>query len=179
MFGERFNKTLNLILENDKSNRDEIVDFINDIPDNLNLLIIDKLSLYEEYLNGKKSLYDSDSVFCLSDSLKIGNEYMYSFVIDMVEDSLTIKKGKINRNGLENEKKIVLYAETTYNSISTLGKQRLGSFKNIGNSVDYNVINTVFGLIFVISNDGILNRFKRFKNDLVDNNRQLVRTRKK
>jgi len=172
-------------LENDRRNRNEIANFIKDIPNDLNLLIEDKLGVYEEYLNGKRSFYEGNAVFCLSDSLKFNSDYMYSFIIDMVEDSITIKKSKINKDGLENENELVLCAETTYNSISTLGKQRLGTFKCNGNIVDYNFINTVFGLMFVISKDGILNKFKRvrntddFKNNSVYSNESFIKVRKK
>lgn len=185
MLSERYNRSLSLILESDRNNKDKIINFINDIPNDLLRSIDDKLCIYQEYLSGKRSIYDSDVVFCLSDNVIVDNECLYSFIIDMVADSITITKSKKISDGLLKESELVLYVETTYNSVFTLGKQSLGIFNHMGTKVNYELINTFFGLIVVSSNGGILNRYKWIKNvdclviDSVSNIDSYARLRRK
>lgn len=79
IFNENFDRSLWMIIKNDRKNRDRIVHFIKSIPYELIIMIQEVLVEYNKYRYFSKQVYDS-----------IGD--LYSFSIDSKDDILSITR---------------------------------------------------------------------------------------
>jgi len=106
IFNREFDKTLKLILNGDKNNKDIIIDFISSIPDSLyqqiksSLLKFDKIREENVYL---LDMEDIDGEFIVNNKIK------YYFVLDMIFNCLTIGKTYLINGNESKELEIKLY----------------------------------------------------------------------
>lgn len=163
IFNKELDESLRLMLESDRKRRDKIINFVLSIPDDLYQKIYVELSKYNEYEQNNIDLFDRED-FCLSGETINTNNCKYSFVIDMIENSITISRYKIEddmkrsmnaEDGCEKVFEITLYASTRYNNISNFKYQKLGKFiDNItGIDVEYDLKSTKFGNMVTFLDD--------------------------
>lgn len=173
IFNKEFDKTLKLILNGDKNNKDIIIDFISSIPDSLyqqiksSLLNFDKIREENVYL---LDMEDIDGEFIVNNKIK------YYFILDMIFNCLIIGKTYLINGDESKELEIKLYSDGT--DTLSFGEKYLGSlYKSVDNDrVDYELVNSIFGLMFVSKNSRLLSNYKKINRKC--NDHKLVRVKK-
>ena len=97
IFGSDYDKSLWLIMKSNKKNRDKIVDFIKNIPEELYLQIREKLMIVDEYRSKKMRFYDENGIYFHDNLEKDGKLYYY--MIDPYSYSLTLGYSVVNSDG--------------------------------------------------------------------------------
>lgn len=173
IFSEELDRSLWLILESDKKNRDRIRCFVGSIPMELYQQIYERLNEYRKYENGDLNILGADS-FCLSGECFGELNRKYSFVIDMIDNSLSITESLLIKDKYKELNELTLFMGSRYNNVSVFGRQSLGSFMNYTtkNEMNYDLINTLLGFMVEYSNydykrfnDGF-KKYKRIGNNL-------------
>lgn len=174
IFNKELDKSLWLILESDKKNRDRIKCFVESIPNDLYQQIYNKLDEYSEYEKGHLNMFDLDDFFLKGECLGYLNK-KYSFVIDIVGNSLSITESMLINGKFKDLIELTLFMGSRYNSVEISGRQSIGSFTNYvtKNVVNYDLINTLLGLMIEYSNydyrkcaDGF-KKYKRINTNLI------------
>ena len=173
IFNKEFDKTLKLILDGDKNNKEIIIDFIRLIPDSLyggiksSLMNFDKIKKENTYL---LDMEDIEGEFIVNNKIK------YYFILDTIFNCLTIGKNYLIDGYESKEFELKLYSDGS--DTLSFGEQYLGSlYKSYANDkVDYELVNSVFGLMFVSKNRHLVSSYKKVHR--VENKHKLVRVRK-
>ena len=153
-------KSLLLILNADRKNRDRIIDFIKNIPDELILLINDRMKLYEEYKNtGEKKVAFLCGEYNTSDNL------LYFFEIDTYFNEIDIGYKKSNGYIYEDVFKMCLSLDDDLLFVDNFIKKNIGRIeydihiesidgiynkKNSSENV-YNLVKTPLGYMVLYS----------------------------
>ena len=164
IFNNEFDESLRLIVRNDKKVGIKILKFIRELPEELGKSLNEKLVKYEEYR--EKGFNNGEIEYCLMGNYSCNN-YHYLFIIDMVENSLTIVKNEFSASGFKKIFEIVLNAKTGYNNIDAFGKQILGKINDgyLDSSIQYSLVDTMFGRMVVSSNN---NGIKKYRKNIED-----------
>lgn len=167
MFNSEFDRSLSMMLFSDKNNRKEIINFIRSIPNELYVKLYIQLDKYKDYEENNIDIFSRED-FCLCGEYIEDDKYKYEFIIDMIQNSLTIAKSSLKDNNLKKQYGIVLYSSSRYNNVMFSGKEILGSFLNYDKNTknEYELISTRFGLMIVNSDNGIFKKYKRFDDEL-------------
>lgn len=180
MFHIDYDKTLSLILEGDKFNRDKIKDFLESIPKEIQIQIkdaIDKWCYYED--NGV--VLTKRNEFCFFGEYTMEDNYRYWFELDMLLNSLTIKKSMYLKDSYEDLLELSLCAPSTYMRVENNGYQHLGHFMygyGIKETINYDLVDTFLGLMVTIRSKNNFSRFKIVNMDNLDNKKGRKRSRK-
>lgn len=185
IFNKEFDKSLGLILECDRSNRGKIINFLNSIPCELYEQIYIQLEKYNEYINRTIDVLDIED-FCLYGEYNREGIDNTSFVIDIIDNSITINKSLYNGKKCVDDFKLTLCSDSRFNNIALLGKQTLGSFRNYTQRVswEYDLVNTMFGMRVLCSNNYGFKKYGKFTNsddlslEKLGNKGNLVKVRK-
>ena len=192
IFNEELDKSLCLMLESDKKNKEHIECFINSIPSEVYQQIYDKLREYEEYECGKLDIFELDNLCLYGECNYYEGRFKYSFVIDMVDNSLKITKNMLISGEYKDYAELTLCMGSRYNDVNVFGRQYIGSYTNYvtKNKTEYNLISTLIGLMVEYScydykkmSEGF-KKYKRVNLDLIlmelnlSNDRGLSRVRK-
>ena len=89
IFNKEFDKTLKLILEGDKNNKDIIIDFISSIPDSLYQQINNSLLKFNKIREENVYLLDMEDI---DGEFIVNNKIKYYYILDMIFNCLTIGK---------------------------------------------------------------------------------------
>lgn len=95
IFDKNYDKSLWLILMNDKDNREEIIKFIKNIPKELYVKLNAALKKYYEFESSAKG--DSISDFILCGEVVDSNQDIYSFYINPKDGVLNLAKHVLNK----------------------------------------------------------------------------------
>ena len=149
IFSEELDKSLSLILESDKKNRDKIKCFIENIPASLFQQIYDKLEEYREYESRNLDIFDLDDLCLHGECNYYDNRFKYSFVIDLVSNTLSIINCMLINGDYKDNTELTLYMGSRYNNVDVFGRQYVGSFTNYitKSKIEYDLINTLLGLM--------------------------------
>lgn len=186
MFSEEFDRSLWLMLVSDKSNRDDTINFIRSIPNELYQQICIQLQRYKQYEEENIDILDREDI-CLYGSCNGKYGLKYLFIVDMIQNSLTISVGSNSDMNFIKSYEITLYAESRYNSVDLFSSQLLGSIINYTDDVktEYEIVDGLLGRMVVYSNNGGLKRYKKVSRNIDNlqldnlfNNRGLGRVRK-
>ena len=162
MFSEEFDRSLWLMLVSDKNNREDIVNFIRSIPKELYQQIYIQLEKYKEYEDCDIDILDREDI-CLYGSCNGKYNSKYFFIVDMIQNSLTISMGSNRDMNFIKSYEITLYAKSRYNSVDLFSSQLLGNIINHTDDVktEYELIDGLLGKMVVYSNNGSLKRYKK------------------
>ena len=181
IFSEELDKSLSLILESDKKNRDKIKYFIENIPASLFQQIYDKLEEYREYERGNLDIFDLDDLCLHGECNYYDKRFKYSFVIDLVSNSLSINKSMLINGDYKDNTELTLYMGSRYNNVDIFGRQSIGSFTNYVtmSKMEYDLINTLLGLMVEYScydynrNSEGLKKYKRVNTNTINGKLEL------
>lgn len=181
IFSEELDKSLSLILESDKKNRDKIKCFIENIPASLFQQIYDKLEEYREYESGNLDIFDLDDLCLHGEFNYYDKRFKYSFVIDLVNNSLSINKSMLINGEYKDNIELTLYMVSRYNNVDIFGRQSIGSFTNYvtKSEMEYDLINTLLGLMVEYScydynrNSEGLKKYKRVNANTINGKLEL------
>ena len=186
MFSEEFDRSLWLMLGSDKNNREDIVNFIRSVPNELYQQIYIQLDKYEKYEESNIDILDREDI-CLYGNCNGKYDLRYYFVVDMIQNSLTIGVGNnIDMNFIKSYE-ITLYAKSRYNSVDLFSSQILGNIINHTDDVktEYELIDGLLGKMVVYSNNGSLKKYKKVSKNVDNlqldnllNDRGIIRVRK-
>ena len=170
VFSDELDKSLYMILENDDNNRKLVCDFIKKIPNELYNEIMVGFDKIEEYVNHDLSVFDISDDFCIRGEFIQDLIYKYSFIIDLLEDSLTVSREILIDDKFYIDTEIKLYVKNNYNNIDEFGRQSIGHFKDWANNIDirYDLIFTIFGKMMMFYNNGVYKKRKRMSNKTID-----------
>lgn len=186
MFSQEFDRSLWLMLISDKNNREDIINFIKSIPNELYKQIRIQLDKYEKYEQSDINILDREDI-CLYGSCNGKYDLKYYFVIDMIQNSLTISMGSNRDMNFIKSYEIILYAKSRYNNVELFNTQLLGNIINHTDDIktEYELIDGLFGRMVVYSNDGSLKKYKKVTRntdnlqlDNLLNNRGISKVRK-
>lgn len=192
IFNEELDKSLYLILESDSKNKSNIKCFVESIPDELYQKIYDKLEEYKEYRLRHLDMFDLEDFFLRDECNYYENRFKYSFVIDLVANSLSITRSMLVNGEYKDDYELTLCMGCRYNDVNISGRQSIGSFTNYITKIntEYDLINTLIGFMVEYSNydykrlsEGF-KKYKRVNLDLISSkinssgNRCLSRVRK-
>ena len=181
IFNKEFDKSLLLILNGDNKNKKLILDFIDSIP----------LSLYQEMLEGfveYKKQMEIDNIYML-DRQDVKGEVLvdnvkYYFVIDMIFNCLIVGRSSFKNGEYTKDIELTLFSDSSYNRLEVFNNQFLGSIDGdlIDNRVNYDLINTILGIMIVKRENNCLTKYKRIDienvlNDMNKNNKTRIRKR--
>lgn len=187
MFNSEFDRSLWLMIISDKNNSYNIINFIKSIPSELFKLIDIELDKYMKYEQCNISILDREDI-CLYGECNSRFNGKYSFVIDMIQNSLTITKSIYVNDHYRKEFEIVMYAKSRYNDVELFNTQLLGNIVNYTDDIksEYELIDRIFGRMVVCSENGSLKKYKRIGKisegmqlENIFNRNNLVRIRKK
>lgn len=164
MFNQEFDRSLLMMLFSDKNNRRNIINFVKYIPNELYAKIFIQLDKYKKYEDNNIDILDREE-FCLYGEY-VDDNIKYSFIIDMVQNSLTITQSSFIGDNLKKQYELVLFTDSRYNNIEFSGKQLLGSFLDCKNDlkIEYELVSTRFGNKIVYSDNSIFKKYKRVNN---------------
>lgn len=167
MFSQEFDRSLLMMLFTDKNKRKNIINFIKYLPNELYVKLYIQLDKYQKYEDNNVDIFDRED-FCLYGEYIMGNNIKYSFIIDMVQKSLTITYSSLLNNNLNKHYEITLFDNSRYNNNEFLGKQLLGSFLDCEKNMktEYEFISTKIGNMIVYSDNGFFKKFKRVNDEL-------------
>lgn len=187
MFNSEFDRSLWLMIISDKNNRYNIINFIKSIPSDLFCLMDIELDKYMKYEESNIGILDRGDI-CLRGECRARFNSKYSFIIDMIQNSLTITKSIFVNNQYKKEFEIVMYAKSRYNNIELFNSQLLGNIVNYNNDIksEYGLIDGILGKMVVCSDNTGGKKYKRIGKisermeleNLFDRN-NLIRVRKK
>ena len=191
LFDKNFDKTLWLLIKDDRRNREKIVDFIKSIPNEFMLMIQEGLFEYEKYKIENKDIPLNEREYkCFNNQMYTNYGELFSFNIDSKKDILSITKsiyimGAYYRN----------FSIELKNLTDDKGKSRIGNIGNVYYSIDgignvrkinYDIMNIgATNLLVSYSNNGIhrlcglVDLDKDFEINIDNKNGKLVRTKKK
>ena len=159
---KNIDKSLLLVLNAERENRDKIIGFINSIPDELKLLIKDRMKLYEDYKkNGEKNLAYLCGEYNTSDDL------LYFFEIDTYFKEIDIGCMKSNGYVYEDVFGLTLSLDDELLLIKNFDKKYVGRIEydiytenvdgicSIKSSSEntYNLVKTPLGYVVLCSRD--------------------------
>ena len=161
MFSNEFDRTLGLMLISDKNNRNDILNFVRSIPDELYEQICIQLDKFKNYEESNVGFFDREDV-CLCGSSYGRFNLKYLFIVDMIQNSLTISTGFERNDSFIKSFEMTLYAKSRYNSIELFDNQLLGVVINYTDDTktEYKLIDTVIGKMVVCSNNNIFKKYK-------------------
>lgn len=162
MFNEEFDRSLYLMLKSDKNNREDIVNFIRSVPLELFQQIYIQLEKYEKYEECDIDILDREDI-CLYGNCNGKYGLKYYFILDMIQNSITIGVGNIIDMDFVKSYEITLYAESRYNSIDLFSSQILGNVINHSNDskTEYELVDGLLGKMVVYTNNGSLKKYKK------------------
>ena len=164
MFNQEFDRSLWLMLVSDKNNREDMINFISCLPNELYEQINIQLDKYKDYEERNVYLFEREDTCLCGNCLGKFNE-KYSFIIDMVENSLTIIMGIEREDIFMKAFEVTLYAKSRCNDIDILDEQLLGYVINHtdGIKTKYVLVDTLFGKMVMYSGNGIFKKYKRIE----------------
>ena len=186
MFSEEFDRSLWLMLISDKNNREDIINFIRSVPKELYEQMSIQLEKYKNYEECNVDILDREDI-CLYGSCNGKYDLKYLFVVDMIQNSLTISVGSNMDMNFIKSYEITLYAKSRYNSVDLFSSQLLGNVVNHTDGVrtEYELIDGLLGRMVVYSNNGGLKKYKKVSRnednlqlDNLFNNHSVSRVRK-
>ena len=162
MFNSEFDRSLWLMIISDKNNRYNIINFIKSIPSDLFCLMDIELDKYMKYEQSNVCILDREDI-CLYGECNSRFDGKYSFVIDMISNSLTITKSIYVNEHYKKEFEIVMYAKSRYNNTDLFSSQSLGNIVNYSDNIksEYELIDGILGKMVVYSDNGSLKKYKR------------------
>jgi len=187
MFNNEFDRSLWLMLISDKNNRYNIINFIKSIPNDLFCIMDIELDKYKKYEESNIDILDRGDI-CLYGECNSRFNGKYSFVIDMICNSLTITKSIYINEHYRKEFEIVMYAKSRYNNDDVFDSQLLGNIINYNDEIksEYELIDGILGKMVVYSDNGSMKKYKRIGKisermelENIFNRNNLVRVRKK
>lgn len=161
IFNEKFDNSLWLMVNSDKNNKDDIVAFVKNLPNELYQLIYSRLDEYKQYKEGKIDVLENSDNFCLTGNIFTFDRCKYSFVIDMIVNSLTINKFVLKGKKYEKVYGLSMCAESSYNNADIFGTQLIGHIWDNGLDIEYEMISTLLGKMIVYSDNIIFKKYKR------------------
>ena len=158
IFNKEFDKTLKLILDGDKNNKEIIIDFIRLIPGSLYGRIKSSLMNFDKIKKENTYLLDMEDI---EGEFIVNNKIKYYFILDTILNCLTIGKNYLIDGYESMEFELKLYSDGS--DTLSFGEQYLGSlYKSFDNDkVDYELVNSVFGLMFVSKNRHLVSSYKK------------------
>jgi len=186
MFNSEFDRSLWLMIISDKNNRYNIINFIKSIPNDLFYFMDIELDKYMKYEESNVGILDRGDI-CLRGECKSRFNGKYSFIIDMIQNSLTITKSIFVNNQYKKEFEIVLFAKSRYNNVDLFSSQLLGNIVNYNNEnkSEYGLIDGILGKMVVCSDNNGGKKYKRIGNisekmelENIFNRNNLVRVKK-
>lgn len=170
IFSKELDESLWLMLESDKKNRRKVSEFLKAVPSELYEQISIQLDKYREYEDSGIDILERDTI-CLYGNCLDQNNYKYSFIVDMINHSLSISKSFFRENEYVKQFELTMYAKSRYNSVDVFGRQMLGSIYESGMSgkYEYDLVDMLFGKMIICSYDNNIKKYKRVKiNDILD-----------
>ena len=182
IFGNEYDKVLELIINSEKNNKDIIMNFIESIPDELREKIILKLDESRELKKEDICVFDMDQKV-VDGEVQVTDNCKYWFIIDDFCKSLSVGRSILNDEGkFVKVFEITLFASTSYNNVEIFGEQNLGytssdcySFLN----KEYDLIDTVFGTMVRIVNKNGCKKYKKVDSKIVSSNLNAVSLNRK
>ena len=121
-----------------------------------------ELDKYMKYEQSNVCILDREDI-CLYGECNSRFDGKYSFVIDMISNSLTITKSIYVNEEYRKEFEIVMYSKSRYNNIDSFSSQLLGNIVNYSDDIksEYELIDGILGKMVVYSDNGSLKKYKR------------------
>ena len=171
IFNKELDESLRLILENDGSRSLRISNFIKSIPVELFEQIYLQLDKYREYEENGIDIFDRED-FCLRGECVSETSRKYTFIIDMIENSITISrymplmKNEMCDVDFMKTIEITLYADSRYNNMEIFGERRLGRYSDKLRNIDtsYELVDTIFGRRIRYNGDIGFKKYQKINN---------------
>lgn len=162
IFDKNYDKILWLILKGNKDNRERILEFIGSIPNHFLIKIQNTIKEYEEYKLDNNNLVKKN----FNGEWFDGEKYLYHFNIDKDSDTLFVGRNIFKYGIVNNDFGLLLTNDIDFKIIDNFCEYLIGKVSydyeliNDGSkviqgeytSVDYKLLNVIFGNVIVTSN---------------------------